>query len=548
MTKYVNKNSCLKLGERTVLNAEITKIDIYRHIADSGIIFRLTVRQSEKEWSLPLLVHDDLNKLKLDLIEPRLLCVDEQGKETNGQIRNFIRLQIAEKLQTENYGISFSRLGWEKLPSGEHVYVAGDRIIGDTKNLSYIISPDISKVHLPDISGDSDNKLVRRYLCKLGRDPNILIPIAAHLIRSLLGSAFEEVDHPVRFVTYIDGIYGSGKTTAATDFAMIFENKTASEPAHITRAMSTKAAIREFLGKENERDIVKLADDVCTSTDAETQRKAKATAAYIIRFAADRIPEFIKGSEYRNRSGVIITGELPMDKPSDISRCFSVYINHRMTGKEKDDHLVTAAAMSRFLAYFVAHYNRLSQEIKEALQGVDPIEASDSNPRQQTMMLELSCAFQLFLDFALEINAISQQEHKTLNNALTRALSLSLKRNKELVTQCERKNATNIAKIILEEIDRGGIYLAKSSEKYLAEKHDGYRKGKKCDITLDALARQLSEVTGKSWSKNEAGKALRQAGLVGVGKDGHTAKNKFKGKRFVPLVWDELKRQAMLKL
>ncbi len=548
MNPYKNKDGCLKLGEKTILNAEIVVVEVYRHITDNGITCRISVRQNGNEWELPLIEHDNLGRLKLNRIDQKLLCMDDNGNETDKLFRNFIKCKIAEKLRTGNYGVSFSRLGWEKLPSGNHVYVAGDRIIGDAGEIQYIISPDVAKVQLSDIKGEIEKDIVRKYLFKLWRDPSVLIPLAAHLVRSLLCSVFEEAGYPAKFVTYVDGIYGSGKTTAVMDFDMIFDNRETNDTAHVTRAMGTKPAVRDFLGNPCERDIVKLADDVCTSTDAETQRKAKATAAYIIRFAADRIPEFIKGCEYRNRSGVIITGELPMDKSSDISRCFSVYINHRMTGKEKDDHIVTAAAMSRFLAYFAPRYEKLSTQIKDALQAVDPTEAPDSNPRQQTMMLELSCAFQLFLDFALKIGALSEQEHQIWYDALTRALSASLKHNTELVAQCERKNVVNIAKIILEEVESGKICLAKTPDKYSPKKHDGYRKGRKFDITLDALARQLSAITGKNWSTNRVGNALRQAGLVDVGKDEHTAKDKFKGKRFVPLVWDEVERQATLKL
>lgn len=549
MHSFQQSGGFLTFRDEPILNAEICQIDLFSHVSGKGYCVRITVKQGTEMRVLPLIDSADLDHLQLGKLEPRLVCIDSMGRPTDKRVIAFLQLQISELLRSGSHGIAFTRHGWETLPDGRHVYVAGDRVIGNLGAYDCIISPAVACVHLPDEVEIPDQALIRAYLNKLRRDPNILIMLSAHLVRSLLCSVFEEAGFPARYIVYLDGKYQSGKTTAATNFCMVYNQTMTGEPAFMSRVLGTCAASRDFLA--NSRDVVTLADDVCTSSDAETQRKSKATAAYIIRFAADRIPEYVKSGgriiELRNHSGVVITGELPMNQASDISRCAAVWVDHQMRNGERDDRIVTAAAMARFLKYFTENYDNLSAEIRTQLCSCNPASSRDSGPRQQAILLELSCAFQLLLDFAAEIGVLNPIELESWRDMMQLALSFSLRRNNDLLQQFERISASNVSKIIFYAIDSKDIRLAKSIDEFRIspKSYDGFKRKKIVFVRQQALAELLTDVTGRQWTVNEVGQRLRMTGLVEVGAENHTAKAKFPEiGRFVPLDRRILKQQA----
>lgn len=96
----------------------------------------------------------------------------------------------------------------------------------------------------------------------------------------------------MRFVLYLTGVQGSGKTTAANDFALPMICLSNHAPAPSARALASKPSVRDFTAEY--RDMPVLLDDVCTSSGSETRRASTEVAAYTLRFVAGRIPELLK--------------------------------------------------------------------------------------------------------------------------------------------------------------------------------------------------------------------------------------------------------------
>ena len=546
---FHNESGALYLRDRLILNAEVTDVKVLCKLGEEGHLTRLMFSQDGTSFTLPFIESNAPGPIRLNSMDPRLVCVDQKGKPTDTQFRAFLQNAVSERLRTGQVGVAFSRHGWEVLPSGAHVYVAGDRILGEIGDADYHISPAVSQVTLPDLPDESDRFIVSKHLKKMAKDPHVLILISAHLFRSLLQTPFEEVGYPLHHVLYVDGVYGSGKTTASTNFCMVFSSSESAEPTNITRVMTSHAAVREFLS--DKRDVAVLADDVCTSSDPETQRKCKGIAAYVVRFSADRVPERIKVNgalhEFRCRAGVIITGEFPLEQASDLSRCAAVWVDHQMRGGELDDRLVAAAAASRFLEYFARNYDRLCAEIQTALRALDPSTCTNCSPRQQAILLELSCAFQLYLDFALEIGVLNPTEREQWQCALDRALSASLSRSNQLIEQFKRRNVTNLAETLLIAIAGESLRIAKNQAKFESspESYAGFRRDNTIFVPLDALADLLTSTTGRVWTKNQVGQRLRACGLIEVGKENRSAKHKLPGLgRFVAIDIRTLKKQA----
>ena len=539
-----------------ILNARIEEVRVYREMDDGDSNFTLILTQDGRQYTLPTYPIEQIDRFRIGKINPRFVALDEDGKTTDTRVQAVLKEAISQEIRKGRCGVLLNRTGWAKLPNGRCVYNTGTQVIGDTGGLEVKLSDTLPRLELTDQCIEMDDKqLLQSYLRKLSREPDILILLAAHMVRSLLASMFERLGFPLRYILYLVGIQGSGKTTAANDFGLPLTDVTQNTPAPATRALSSKSAVRDFAAEY--RDMTALLDDVCTSSSAETRRISTNIAAYTLRFAADRIYEAISrpgGGQRKVRctSGLIITGEFPMQKPSDLTRCVIVEVDHQMRGKEADDRTVSSAVASRFVQYLAKHFDSVSDEIQLALSTFRADAVEEGGPRQQQHLGEISCAFQLLLEYARAIGAIDDIEMAEWGVRLKSALGRSLSANMRLTAKFERENVSNVAKVIVDAMRSGTISLAKNKEKFTQKqnKYAGFEGHKPtvAYIRLASLQELLTSVSGKVWTDSATGKLLRENGLVEVGKDGHTAKSKFpKLGRFVPLNKEKLEKQAKIR-
>lgn len=539
-----------------ILNARVDRVRVYKELADGNSCFVLTLTQDGRQYTLPPYSVNNIDRFRIGTIDPRFVALDEDGKATDTRVQAVLKEAISQEIRKGRCGVLLNRTGWAKLPNGRHVYNTGTQVLGDTGGVEVKLSDTLPRLELTDQCIEMDDKqLLQSYLRKLSREPDILILLAAHMVRSLLASMFERLGFPLRYILYLVGVQGSGKTTAANDFGLPFTDVTQNTSAPATRALSSKSAVRDFAAEY--RDMTALLDDVCTSSSAETRRVSTNIAAYTLRFAADRIPETISrpgGGQRKVRctSGLIITGEFSMQKPSDLTRCVIVEVDHQMRGKEADDRTVSSAVASRFVQYLAKHFDSVSDEIQLALSAFRADAVAEGGPRQQQHVGELSCAFQLLLEYAQKMGAIDDVEMAEWGLWLQNALGRSLSANIRLTAKFERENVSNIAKIIFDAMKNEAILLAKNKEKF-AQKPDKYagfegHKHTVVYIRLSSLQELLTSVSGKVWTNSAVGKQLCENGLVEVGKDGHTAKAKFpRLGRFVPINKEKLEKQAKIK-
>ena len=538
-----------------ILNARVDRVRVYKELADGNSCFVLTLTQDGRQYTLPPYSVDNIDRLRIGKIDPRFVALDEDGKATDTRVQAVLKEAISQEIRQGRCGVLLNRTGWVELPNGRYVYNTGMQVIGDTGGIEVKLSDTLPQLELTDQCIEMDDKqLLQSYLRKLSREPDILILLAAHMVRSLLASMFERLGFPLRYILYLVGVQGSGKTTAANDFGLPFTDVTQNTPAPATRALSSKSAVRDFAAEY--RDMSALLDDVCTSSSAETRRVSTNIAAYTLRFAADRIYEAISrpgGGQRKVRctSGLIITGEFPMSKPSDLTRCVIVEVDHQMGGMEADDRAVSCAVATRFLKHIAAHYDLVSAEISSALSDFHADAVEEGGPRQQQHLGEISCAFQLLLEYARAIGAIDDIEMAEWGVRLKSALGRSLSANMRLTAKFERENVSNVAKIMVDAMKSETILLAKNKDKFTKnpDKYAGFEGHKHTAvyIRLSSLQELLTSVSGKVWTDSATGKLLRENGLVEVGKDGHTAKAKFPQLgRFVPINKENLEKQAKI--
>ena len=427
-----------------ILNARIEEVRVYREMDGGGSNFTLTLTQDGQQHTLPPYSVDNIDRFRIGKIDPRFVALDEDGKATDTRVQAVLKEAISQEIRQGRCGVLLNRTGWAKLPNGRHIYNTGMQVIGDAGGIEVKLSDTLPQLELTDRCTEMEDKQVlQSYLRKLSREPDILILLVAHMVRSLLASMFERLGFPLRYILYLVGVQGSGKTTAANDFGLPFTDVTQNAPAPATRALSSKPAVRDFAAEY--RDMSALLDDVCTSSSAETRRISTDIAAYTLRFAADRIYEAISrpgGGQRKVRctAGLVITGEFPMQKPSDLTRCVIVEVDHQMRGKEADDRMVSSATATRFIKYLAEHFDSVSDEIRMALSNFRADAVEEGGPRQQQHMGELSCSFQLLLEYARSIGAIDDLEMAEWRLRLQNALGRALSANMRLTAKFEREN------------------------------------------------------------------------------------------------------------
>lgn len=534
-----------------LLNAVLYDVRVFQSIDSKASVFLLTLLQDGQLVTLPPYECHRLDGFRINRIDPRFVAQDENGNPTDRQLQAVIRQRIATEIRERRTGILVDRTGWVELPDKVHRFVSGSSIYGGKT-----LTPVMLTSNLPDLrfeaTADSVDitDLLRAYFRKIQRDPDILIPIAAHTIRSLLASLFEELGYPLRHVLYLVGAQGVGKTTAVRDFSLPFvDDSGALAPA--ARALSSKAAVRHFLAER--RDMPVLLDDVCTSSSAATRRTSIEVAAYTLRFAADYIPEMRKRpngqqSSCRCTAGVIVTGELPMSMPSDITRCVTVLVDHQMRGREPDDRAVSCAVLRNFVDYCAQYFDDVRAELSQALTAFREV-PQDFSPRQHQHLAELSYAFQLLLDYARQFDAICDTDYARLLGMLHHALNRCLTINAKMVEDFERREITNPARLLLEAIKEKTLPIAKNEQEYALDpiRYVGFydKKTSLILLRLEAIAAHFSEVSGRPCSAIAAGKLLRNQSLASMAQEGHTASAKRKGLgRFVPLDRQQLRQQA----
>ncbi len=63
-------------------------------------------------------------------------------------------------------------MGWECLEDGRHVYVAGNRVLGNLVELDYRVDESLSAIKLFDDEALSDKEALKAHLFNLSRNPS----------------------------------------------------------------------------------------------------------------------------------------------------------------------------------------------------------------------------------------------------------------------------------------------------------------------------------------------------------------------------------------
>lgn len=400
----------LMLDGRQVCNASVNLEAVYEDIASHELWLLMRVVLDE-QFSLlwPAVQLDHLN-LERDVIG--CICVDERGRATHRQIATFLRAQLVQPNLPR--GMYLSQSGWYML-NNRHQYVTGaaapQSITVSTAGgipPSWIAAPTVMQQHLAVDPKLSETAATERLMESLWRQAEIYFPIWSYTLFAACRSFLRGNGLPTGCILYLIAPQGFGKTTAAKRLCQLFDNP-ADMIADVYDAGSTTTALRDALTDARDRPV--MLDDICLSTGSANQRKRRELAAQLVRYAANETPLTKKSGKQSHTqmcaASLVVTGEIPFEARSDVTRCIIVRIQQQMTGDTDELRTAAATASQGFLIWFAARYEMLCIKIRQDFYDFCDKSMHKSEPRVQKNLFILYWLLCQFIEFSADVQAIA---------------------------------------------------------------------------------------------------------------------------------------------
>lgn len=331
---------------------------------------------------------------------------------------NFIRRQVGQLLGVDHRcGTYFQSSGWH-VRDGEAVYIMGNEIVsaaGIEKPSGDYIAPNVSALSLVRDSKISATEAAEGLINILMGYREYALPTFAYTLYAANHSLWGEVGLPTACVLNLQGVQNAGKTQLAKRFCALYQEGTSGNFADIYDASGTLAAIRSQLSCA--RDRVVVCDDICQSANPSAMARRRNLAADLIRSAANETTHIKRSGGKTIHSdctaGLVITGELPLEVASDITRTITLKINEPLRGRPDSDRTMAASALAEYLCWLCRNKN---SEIEQLRSDFRCYRENNKPGRLETSIFQLSWIFESFLRFALAVGAINNQVQEKLSD------------------------------------------------------------------------------------------------------------------------------------
>lgn len=209
------------------------------------------------------------------------------------------------------------------------------------------------------------------------------------------------------------------------------------------------------------RDRVIILDDICNSTNPRERRRRLDLAATLVRDATNEVPiTRMNGKTAESvecAASLVITGEFPLEVPSDITRCVTVTIDRQLTGGDGSERISAASALSGFLQWFAEHSEEELKHLRTEYHSFKTRDRSHREERLQISLWELSWAFSSFLRFAVSAEAISQRAAEQMDASLTVTLGRIFNTTLAKLNKLMACSLDNLATLIQTGVRSGGL-------------------------------------------------------------------------------------------
>lgn len=478
---------------------------------------------------------EQLDRLNLEKLIPGCISRDARGRSTRNLVATYLRMQLSQcDLPRGQY---FDQTGWQQI-DGQHRYfpnpAPANRLAEPPVDGSppYLIAKETSSYHLavdPTMSAETAvEQLIETFMSNL----QVYLPVWGYSLFSVCRSFLQDSGLSTACILYLIATQGFGKTATAKALCQLFDDSNGCI-TDVYDAGSTISAMERALMTTRDRSV--LLDDIYIGTNKAKQRERLASAAALLRFAANETQRTkTQGSKNVSVScaaGLVVTGEIPMEASSDVTRCIIVRIREKLADSSNPVDLevlrhTAATAMQGFLSWFGERYetfrSRMQRDMDTQLSAV----REAPNERVKKSLFELYWLLCRFADYAEEVKAISA----VAKSKFVQATAYSLTQVWHNITE-ELRHIENRPKTIQEAIVNGV-----QQRKFSAFRYNGCL----C-VRLSVLTKYLQALYRRSdLSEQYVAKWLNQCKLLSVDASGKSTK-KIKGKRYLCIPISRLK-------
>lgn len=478
---------------------------------------------------------EQLDQLNFEKLIVGCISRDARGRSTKNLVATYLRMQLSQgNLPRGQY---LDQTGWQQI-DGQHRYfpdpTPANRLAEPPEGGAppYLIAKETSSYHLavdPTMSAETAVKqLLETFLPHL----NVYLPVWAYALFSVCRSFLRDSGLSTACILYLIATQGFGKTATAKALCQLFDDSNGCI-TDVYDAGSTMSAMERALMTTRDRSV--LLDDIYIGTNKAKQRERLASAAALLRFAANETKRTkTRGSKNVSVScaaGLVVTGEIPMEASSDVTRCIIVRIREKLAGSGNPVDLealrhTAATAMQGFLAWFGERYKEFRSRIKIEMESQLAAVKSAPNERVKKSLFELYWLLCRFFDYAEEVGAIPA----VAKNKFVQAAVYSLTHVWHNITE-ELRRIENLPKTL-----REAILSGVQQQEFYAFRHNGCL----C-VKLPALTKYLQELYRRSdLSEQYVAKWLNQCKLLSIDASKKSTR-KIKGKRYLCIPISRLK-------
>lgn len=478
---------------------------------------------------------EQLDQLNFEKLIVGCISRDARGRSTRNLVATYLRMQLSQcDLPRGQY---FDQTGWQQI-DGQHRYfpnpAPANRLAEPPEGGSppYLIAEEASSCHLSVDPTLSDATAGEQLIRTFEQHPDIYLPVWGYSLFSVCRSFLQDSSLPTACILYLIATQVFGKTATAKTLCQLFDDSSGCM-ADVYDAGSTMSAMERALMTTRDRSV--LLDDIYIGTNKAKQRERLASAAALLRFAANETQRTkTQGSKNVSVScaaGLVVTGEIPMEASSDVTRCIIVRIREKLADSSNPVDLealrhTAATAMQGFLSWFGERYetfrSRMQRDMDTQLSAV----REAPNERVKKSLFELYWLLCRFADYAEEVKAISA----VAKSKFVQATAYSLTQVWHNITE-ELHRIENRPKTLQEAIVSGA-----HQRKFYVFQYNGCL----C-VRLSVLTDYLQKLYRRSdLSKQYVAALLRQNNLLSVDASGKSTK-KIKGKRYLCIPISRLK-------
>lgn len=478
---------------------------------------------------------EQLDQLNFEKLIVGCISRDARSRSTRNLVATYLRMQLSQcDLPRGQY---FDQTGWQQI-NGQHRYLpnlAPENRLAETPvdgSPPYLIAKETSSYHLsvdPTMSAETAvEQMIETFMSNL----QVYLPVWGYSLFSVCRSFLQDSGLPTACILYLIATQGFGKTATVKALCQLFDDSSGCM-ADVYDAGSTISAMERALMTTRDRSV--LLDDIYIGTNKAKQRERLASAAELLRFAANETKSTkTRGSKNVSVScaaGLVVTGEIPMEASSDVTRCIIVRIREKLGGSSNPVDLealrhTAAAAMQGFLAWFGERYEEFRSRIKREMEAQLAAVKSAPNERVKKSLFELYWLLCRFFDYAEEVGAISV----VAKNKFVQATAYSLTQVWHNIAE-ELRRIGNCPKTI-----RAAIISGVEQQAFSYSTH----KGCIC-VKLPALTKYLQELYRRSdLSEQYVAARLRQYNLLSIDASKKSTK-KIYGKRCLCIPISSLK-------